>query len=180
MKSDWIAFDGSANAAGNGQTTLTSTGILTIAPYNANFSSDFLGGSDGSSGSELNWNGSLTEVSSGVFEFTGDGSNDFRHLVIEDYTRLGGLVLNKNNSSTPVEIETNMNFNGPITVYGGDLTIEENLSSRLSGADILFKGTGKVQSVVNRTIQTNNGDIVFWSDSDGNGRSGPCRGRQCS
>ena len=169
LKSDWIAFDGSANAAGNGQTTLTSTGILTIAPYNANFSSDFLGGSDGSSGSELNWNGSLTEVSSGVFEFTGDGSNDFRHLVIEDYTRLGGLVLNKNNSSTPVEIETNMNFNGPITVYGGDLTIEENLSSRLSGADILFKGTGKVQSVANRTIQTNNGDIVFWSDSDGNG-----------
>ena len=169
LKSDWIAFDGSATAAGNGQTTLASTGILTVAPFNANFSSDFLGGSDGSSGSELNWNGSLTEVSSGVFEFTGDGSNDFRHLVIEDYTRLGGVVLNKNNSSTPVEIETNMNFNGPITVYGGDLTIEENLSSRLSGADILFKGTGKVQSIANRTIQTNNGDIVFWSDSDGNG-----------
>ena len=169
LKSDWIAFDGSATAAGNGQTTLASTGILTIAPFGPNFSSNFLGGSDGSSGSELNWNGSLTEVSSGVFEFTGDGSNDFRHLVIEDYTRLGGLVLNKNNSSTPVEIETNMNFNGPITVYGGDLTIEENLSSRLSGADILFKGTGKVQSVANRTIQTNNGDIVFWSDSDGNG-----------
>ena len=131
LKSDWIAFDGSATAAGNGQTTLASTGILTIAPFNANFSADFLGGSDGSSGSELNWNGALTEVSSGVFQFTGDGSNDFRHLVIEDYTRLGGLVLNKNNSSTPVEIETNMDFNGPITVYGGDLTIEENLSSRL-------------------------------------------------
>ena len=62
-----------------------------------------------------------------------------------------------------------MNFNGPITVYGGDLTIEENLFSRLSGADILLKGTGKVQSIAGRTIQTNNGDIVLWSDSDGNG-----------
>ena len=90
LKSDWIAFDGAATGPGNGQTVVASTGILTIAPFNANFSSDFLGGSDGGSGSELNWNGSLTEVSSGVFRFTGDGSNDFRHLIIEDYTRLGG------------------------------------------------------------------------------------------
>ena len=34
---------------------------------------------------------------------------------------------------------------GPITFYGGDLTFRENMSSSLSGADALLKGTGKVE-----------------------------------
>ena len=112
---------------------MAGTGILKIEPFNADFNSNFLGGSDGATGSELNWNGALSEVSSGVFRFTGDGSNDFRHLVINDFTRLGGFVLGKNDSTIPVEVETEIDVNGPISIYGGDVTLEEDLSSRLSG-----------------------------------------------
>ena len=61
---------------------------------------------------------------------------------------------------------------GPITFYGGDLTFRENMSSSLSGADVLVKGTGKVETIANRSFLTNNGDVTFWSDSD-NSSGGP-------
>ena len=74
LRSDLIAFDGSeVESGGEGQTSLSLTGILKIEPYNANFRSEFLGGADGSTGSILNWNGAVAEVTSGVFRFTGDG-----------------------------------------------------------------------------------------------------------
>ena len=61
---------------------------------------------------------------------------------------------------------------GPITFYGGDLTFRENMSSSLSGADVLLKGTGKVETIASRSFLTNNGDVTFWSDSD-NSSGGP-------
>ena len=81
--------------------------------------------------------------------------------MIEDYTRIGGFVLNKDGSVTPVEIETYLGVNGPITIYGGGVDLEVDLSSRLSGAGVLIKGTGKVETIASRSFQTNNGDITF-------------------
>ena len=92
--------------------------------------------------------------------------------MIDDYTRIGGFVLNKDSSVTPVEIETYLDVNGPITIYGGDVDLEVDLSSRLSGADVLLKGTGKVETIASRSFLTNNGDVTFWSDSD-NSSGGP-------
>ena len=66
LKSDWIAFDGSGNSAGSGNTTFSLTGLLKIEPHSSNFRSEFLGGSDGVTGSELNWKGTVSEISSGV------------------------------------------------------------------------------------------------------------------
>ena len=47
LKSDWIAFDGSGNSAGTGHTTFSLSGLLKIEPQSSDFSSEFLGGSDG-------------------------------------------------------------------------------------------------------------------------------------
>ncbi|MEC7801509.1 MAG: filamentous hemagglutinin N-terminal domain-containing protein, partial [Verrucomicrobiota bacterium] len=169
LESDWIAFDGQSAGPGNGQTTLATTGILKIEPFNNDFDVNFLGGSDGATGNELNWNGNLSEVSSGIFRFTGDGSNDFRHLLIDNYTRLGGLILGKDESTVPLEIETKIDVAGHISLFGGEVLLEEDVYSTLSGGDILVKSKGKVETVGTRTFQTNNGDITFWADSDGNG-----------
>ena len=61
---------------------------------------------------------------------------------------------------------------GPITLYGGDLTLREHMTSSLSGADVLVKGRGKVETTASRNFQTNNGDVTFWSNSD-NSAGGP-------
>ena len=163
------SFDGQSAGPGNGQTTLATTGILKIEPFNDDFDTNFLGGSDGATGNELNWNGNLSEVSSGIFRFTGDGSNDFRHMLIDDYTRLGGLILGKDVSTVPLEIETKIDAAGHMSLFGGEVLLEEDIYSTLSGGDILVKSKGKVETIGTRTFQTNNGDITFWADSDGNG-----------
>ena len=56
---------------------------------------------------------------------------------------------------------------GPISVYGGNINANFNLRSTLSGADILLKATKHIIIGENIAVQTNNGDITFWSNSDG-------------
>ena len=169
LKSDWIAFDGSGNSAGTGYTTFSLSGLLKIEPQSSDFSSEFLGGSDGVTGSELNWKGTVTEISSGVYNFVGDNTSDFKNLTIQDYTRIGGFILNKDNSVTPVRIETHIDANGLITIYGGDIFLEKDLTSTQSGADILVKGRGDIETTASRSVLTNNGDITLWSNSDNSG-----------
>ena len=49
------------------------------------------------------------------------------------------------------------------------MTLREDLSSSLSGADILVKGRGDLETIASRSVLTNNGDIVLWSNSDNSG-----------
>ncbi|MEC9123405.1 MAG: hypothetical protein VX969_04605, partial [Verrucomicrobiota bacterium] len=165
LRADRIAFDGDLASAAAGRTTLATTGLLKIEPSGANFHADFLGGSDGSSGTEIKWKGSLTEAPSGVFKFTGDATSPFRFLEIEDYTRLGGISLNKANSTTPVKIETYMSTAGPITVNGGDLTIEADLTTSSGG--VTLQSAGKLALGANDTsmrIASGNTPITLKSD----------------
>ncbi len=56
---------------------------------------------------------------------------------------------------------------GPIAAYGGNINVNMNLISTSVGADILLKSARTIIVEENRTIRTNNGDITFWSNSDG-------------
>ena len=69
--------------------------------------------------------------------------------MIDDYTRIGGFVLNKDSSVTPVEIETYLGRNGPITIYGG-VDLEVDLSSRLSGQTFAEGGRGRLRRLRSR------------------------------
>ena len=93
-----------SNSAGTGHTTFSLSGLLKIEPQSSDFSSEFLGGSDGATGSELNWKGTVTEIAQ-VFIIWGDNTSDFKNLTIQDYT-VSEIFLNKDNSVTMVRIET--------------------------------------------------------------------------
>ena len=127
-----------------------------------------MGGSDGATGNELNWNGNLSEVSSGIFRFTGDGSNDFRHMLIDDYTRLGGLILGKDESTVPIEIETKIDVRSYFFIWWRVLWRKIFIQLLAEGI-YLLKVKVKLRQLGSRNLQTNNGDITFWADSDGNG-----------
>ena len=80
---------------------------------------------------------------------------------------------------TPVEIETYLDVNGPITIYGGDVDLEVDLSSRLSGADVLLKGTGKVETIASRSFSDEQrGHNVLVEQRQQFGWSGGSWGRQ--
>lgn len=155
--SDWIAFDGGSTFAGNDQTIIRTTGTLSILPFNNNFSAETMGGSDGSTGSTLDWTGTL---SGGHFTVT----DDFRKLTIENYSNLGGLVLGKTASTHPVFIGSNIGISGPISIYGGAITLGANISSTANG-DVLIQGrTSIVALTTDRTISNGSGDVTLISD----------------
>jgi len=78
---------------------------------------------------------------------------------------LTGYTLGKNTNTESINSNVALTVNGPITMYGLDISINQNLTTSEGGADALLKATGKVTLAASRTIQTNNGDIVLWSNS---------------
>ncbi|MBV5299500.1 MAG: hypothetical protein JZU64_15580, partial [Rhodoferax sp.] len=66
-------------------------------------------------------------------------------------------------------IGSNTSIAGPISVYANTINVNANLSSTLSGADVLLKASGNISLGSSKTITTTGGDVTFWSDSDGNG-----------
>ncbi|MFM8485390.1 MAG: hypothetical protein ACKOCH_03560, partial [Bacteroidota bacterium] len=106
---------------------------------------------------------------------------NFNYLWIEDPSTLKSLTIGRYdgmlNNGTPVVMTnssgvtfantTATSINGPISVYGGDILIQQNLTSSASGADILFDASGYIELSASRTVQTNGGDITFRSNSGG-------------
>ncbi|NGZ90179.1 beta strand repeat-containing protein, partial [Psychroflexus maritimus] len=76
-----------------------------------------------------------------------------------------GLRLGKMGNTADVTIATATNIAGPIAVYGGNIAVNQNLTSNAAGGDILLKGTGKITLAASKTIQSNNSDIVLWANS---------------
>ena len=82
---------------------------------------------------------------------------------------VSSVRIGKTTNTANVVIKDPVAMAGPISIYGGDILLEEDLTSTLSGADVLVKGRGDVEAVASRSFLTNNGDIVFWSNSDNSG-----------
>ena len=82
---------------------------------------------------------------------------------------VSSLRIGKTSNTANVVMHDPVSIAGPISIYGGDVTLREDLSSSLSGADILVKGRGDLETIASRSVLTNNGDIVLWSNSDNSG-----------
>jgi hypothetical protein len=79
------------------------------------------------------------------------------------------LTLGKPGNTADITIGSAVNVAGPVSVYGGNITVNNSLTSTASSADILLKATGNITSISDVNYTTNAGDITFWSDSDGSG-----------
>ena len=77
-----------------------------------------------------------------------------------------GNVLNTADITLAGDITTT----GSITVYGGDIAVNGDLNTTgASDADILLKASDNIILASSKSIVTDGGDVVFWSDSDSNG-----------
>lgn len=89
---------------------------------------------------------------------------------------MASLTIGKANNTATMTHQTNAIIAaGPITFYGGDLTLSQNVTSTLTGADVLFEATGFINLGSSRVIQTANGDITFKACAAGaaSGASSP-------
>ena len=78
---------------------------------------------------------------------------------------LTGFTLGKSANATAVTIGSAISIAGPIRVFGGDVTISANVTSTAADQPIVFQAVSNVLQSAARTIQTNGGDIVYWSNS---------------
>jgi hypothetical protein len=82
---------------------------------------------------------------------------------------MSGLTIGKPGNISNITHNTDdITVAGPVTFYGEDITVSANLSSTLSEADILIKASENITFSNNKSILTNGGDVIFWSDSDEN------------
>ena len=89
---------------------------------------------------------------------------------------MASLVIGKANSTANITHQTTaITAAGPVTFYGGDLTLSHNVTSTLTGADVLFEASGFINLGSSRVIQTASGDITFKACAAGaaSGASSP-------
>ncbi len=79
------------------------------------------------------------------------------------------LTIGNSANTQDVTLDSSISINGPITVYGGNIAANANLTSSTSGADILLKASGNITQAASTSIITNAGDITLWSDRDADG-----------
>jgi autotransporter-associated beta strand protein len=73
---------------------------------------------------------------------------------------IGGLTLGKSGNLANITFASATSIAGPITAYGGQINVSANLSSTLSGADIILQGS-KIVHAPGITVQTTAGDITY-------------------
>jgi hypothetical protein len=76
--------------------------------------------------------------------------------------------IGKTTNTANITIESVITAAGPIDVYGGNIAINENLTSTASGAAVLLKATTNINQAASKTITTNAGAVNLWADSDDN------------
>ncbi|MDD4913266.1 MAG: filamentous hemagglutinin N-terminal domain-containing protein, partial [Sideroxydans sp.] len=133
-----------------GLTTVTSSGIV--------FNNDVAPTTSGFAGA-----GAVTIQPSGA---------SFTSAVTANYTygsTLTGFTLGKAGNTQNITVGSAMSIAGPISIYGGNIAANANLTSTVAGADILLKASGNITQAASTTVQTNNGDISYWADSDASG-----------
>ena len=95
-----------------------------------------INGYEGDVANILTWSGNLSGN-----QWTNNGSGDFVGLKINNFSQMGGLTLNKSTSSTKLEINSPISLSGPVSIYGGSIDVNANITAN-SGNILLDADTG--------------------------------------
>ncbi|SHF01042.1 hypothetical protein SAMN05444278_1145, partial [Psychroflexus salarius] len=147
-----------------GKIHLSTAGVFTLEPYTNAFGGYYLAGNLSATGGQLDFGGAYD---SGTNTATGNGAES-TWLITNNADQLGGIVLGKEGMTQAIALYEMHDINGPISVYAGNITLNDHLRSTASGSDILLKSSGNITHGSNKNIITNNGDIILWADSDAN------------
>lgn len=122
----------------------------------------------------VSWTGSVPIRTFGTLIVTPTTGSSFAATLNSsalNYSGISGLVLGNATNTAGITIGTSTSIAGPITCYGGDININENINTTAGAAsgDILLKASGNIFTAANKSITTNNGDVILWADSDNTG-----------
>ena len=86
-------------------------------------------------------------------------------------TSATGLTIGKEGNTAAITVDAANTIAGPISMYGGNIYNNFNMISTALGAGILLKSSGGIIIGNGNTlsVQTNQGNITLWADSDATG-----------
>jgi hypothetical protein len=130
---------------------------------------------DPSSGNQFNGTGILSiypDRDSDSFSI----SPSLSSLVIDP--NLTGITLGSTTNTSDITLSDAITVSGPVSVYGGHITINENIDTTGGSAsgDILLRGTGNITFADGKNLTTNGGDVTLWADSDASGTTSTAGG----
>ncbi len=140
-----VYFDGE-NSRSSG-TTINTTGSLTIAPFGNSFQDN-----DVSNTTDFYWSGS----SSGN-DFI--GSNTLNGLTLKNISSLTGLTIGKSTNTSKVLIEKDINISGPVSIYGGNVDIDADITST-NGNILIDTDTGSILEIESDGIRIDNSTTI--------------------
>ena len=98
------------------------------------------------------------------------GTGSFAVTVSEAITVVSGgnaLVFGSQGNTGNFTSNAVISTNGTVSVYGGIVLVNQNLTSTLNGAAVLLQATSYIGVAASRTIQTTNGNITLRSNAGG-------------
>ncbi|TKS55851.1 T9SS type A sorting domain-containing protein [Mesohalobacter halotolerans] len=137
---------------------IESTGAFTLQPYGTAFS-DY--------GNQMDIDGTITND-------TFSGSADASGLRINNISQLTGLNFGKEGNTTGFTISNDWIINGPISFIGDNMNVQAGggLTSTADNGDILIKVNNNIDIEADRSLVTNNGNIIFWTNPAASNISG--------
>jgi hypothetical protein len=153
-----ISIAGTMNLGGNG--TTNTTGHVSLIADRFNTSGTY----------NLRNTGNVNLLSNSA-SFNAPFSLDSRFVVQGSKT---GLTLGGVGNTADITIDGAQTIAGPITVYGGNILVNENLNTTAGAAagDVLLKASGDIVLEAAKSITTTGGDVVLWANSDGQTANG--------
>jgi len=105
-------------------------------------------------------------------------SNSFASALtypINDFTlssNVSGLTIGKSTNTANITLGGATSIAGPITVYGGNINVNQNLTSTRSGSAIQLIGGSAITLAASKAITTNNGNVSLVTKGDIFGNTG--------
>lgn len=83
-------------------------------------------------------------------------------------TTLSSFTLGKSTNTTSLTFANVLSTAGPITIYGGNININENLntSAGASSGNVLIKSSADIILAANKSITTSGASVILWANSD--------------
>ncbi len=79
---------------------------------------------------------------------------------------LTGLTLGKSGNTANITVGGATSIAGPISLFGGNIALNGNLTTTTSNKDILLKASGNITQANGVAVTTSGGNVIYWADSD--------------
>ena len=162
--------------SGSGSLTKQGSGTLTLTQNNT------YSGSNTISAGVLVLQNDAPNPSNRVFNGTGQlriepsgssFSSSFSNTGWTFASTLSGLTLGKSSNTTDISVDNTTNIAGPISILGGNISVNENLNTTASAnGSVLLRAAANILVAANKSILTNSSSITFWADADNNNLGG--------